>query len=68
MGFGHMPHDIVGILKRKMAFKNQNNRSGDRRPQMRPVGYGMWIYGLLFLLIVGWSWQIGRASCRERVF
>ena len=59
MGFGHMPHDIVGILKRKMAFKNQNNRSGDRRPQMRPVGYGMWIYGLLFLLIVGWSWLGG---------
>ncbi len=46
MGFGHMPHDIVGILKRKMAFKNQNNRSGDRRPQMRPVGYGLsWLGG-----------------------
>ena len=46
-----------------MASKNQNNKnSGGRRPQIRPMGYGMWIYGLLFLLIIGWSWQGGSES------
>lgn len=40
-----------------MASKNQNNnKNGGKRPQIRPMGYGMWIYGLLFLLIIGWSW------------
>ena len=46
-----------------MASKNQNNKnSGGRRPQIRPMGYGMWIYGLLFLLIIGWSWLGGSES------
>ncbi len=26
------------------------------------MGYGMWIYGLLFLLIIGWSWLGGSES------
>ena len=46
-----------------MAPKNQNNKnSGGRGPQIRPMGYGMWIYGLLFLLIIGWSWLGGSES------
>ena len=46
-----------------MASKNQNNKnSGGRRPQIRPMGYGMWIYGLLFLLIIGGSWLGGSES------
>lgn len=41
-----------------MASKNQNNKqNGNKRPaQIRPMGYGMWIYGILFLLIIGWAW------------
>lgn len=34
---------------------NKNNK-GNKRSQVFPAGYGMWIYGLLFLLIIGWSW------------
>lgn len=41
-----------------MASKNQDNKqNGNKRPiQIKPAGYGMWIYGILFLLIIGWAW------------
>ena len=52
-----------------MASKNQNNKnSGGRRPQIRPMGYRMWIYGLLFLLIIGWSWLGGSESPVESLW
>lgn len=40
-----------------MASEDKSNKQNNKRPsQFRPVGYGMWIYGLLFLLIIGWAW------------
>lgn len=41
-----------------MAAKNQNNNKGNgQKPlQFRPVNIGMWVYGLLFVLIIGWAW------------
>ncbi len=44
-----------------MASDNKSNMPGGKRPQLRPANYGMWIYGLLFLLIIGWSW-LGRTE------
>lgn len=42
-----------------MALNNQTNRNGNgggKRPPFMSMGYGMWIYGLLFLLVIGWAW------------
>lgn len=42
-----------------MATKNQNNNQNNKKKpqiQFRPVNIGMWVYGLVFLLIIGWAW------------